>query len=175
MSKVVESDLAVSPLRRRRPPALRRDLAEIAQLWPQHAGLKPWWADVAKTTVEHFPTEALVAEREAIKTETPIYNVVHNVCPPVPAFPEVEAAARQEALIKGLTSEGVLLRPDSGFWKALGECAPELFEWDDVRSLLLDLTEKGALSVRRGDASVDPENRDWGNDADKWRGEELAG
>lgn len=45
-----------------------------------HSLDKPWWADVAHTTLEHFPTRAaaLVAERAAIVAERPLHNVVHN-------------------------------------------------------------------------------------------------
>jgi predicted GIY-YIG superfamily endonuclease len=41
---------------------------------------KPWWSDVARVEVEHYPSRAAVAaaERSAIATETPLYNVVHN-------------------------------------------------------------------------------------------------
>jgi hypothetical protein len=45
----------------------------------QHRGDKPWWAEVTTVTVEHFPdrASALAAEKEAIRTESPLYNVVH--------------------------------------------------------------------------------------------------
>ena len=48
--------------------------------WKEHAGDKPWWHEVASTTIERFPGRASVeaAERAAIITERPRYNVTHN-------------------------------------------------------------------------------------------------
>jgi len=52
----------------------------------QHSGEKPWWADVDRSTMEHFATraEAEAAEVAAIKTERPLHNVVHNNDRPQP-------------------------------------------------------------------------------------------
>lgn len=46
----------------------------------QHANEKPWWNDIAHSTLTHFATrtEALNAERNAITTERPQHNVTHN-------------------------------------------------------------------------------------------------
>lgn len=46
----------------------------------QHAKDKLWWPNVVTTTMEHFGTrqEALDAETAAIRSEFPLYNVVHN-------------------------------------------------------------------------------------------------
>jgi len=128
----------------------------FAQRWSQHAGLKPWWADVARTTVEHFPdrSEALAAEREAIRSEQPIYNLTHNTCRSIDA----DQAGAREAKIRQLTNDGVLLHPNSPFWRTLSECIPQFSEWEDIRSLLLDLVEKGALVVFHGEAAVAEEN-----------------
>ncbi len=43
-----------------------------------HARAKAWWQDVASATFEHLPTRdaALQREAEAIRTETPLYNIV---------------------------------------------------------------------------------------------------
>ena len=48
--------------------------------WHQHNADKAWWPDVARATVEHYPTrdDALTAERDAIIAERPRHNVVHN-------------------------------------------------------------------------------------------------
>jgi hypothetical protein len=45
-----------------------------------HQTDKPWWADVARMTVEHHASRAdvLDAERQAIRDEKPLYNVHHN-------------------------------------------------------------------------------------------------
>lgn len=46
----------------------------------QHGDDKPWYLEVADVKVEHHPNRdaALAAEKTAIKTERPKYNVVHN-------------------------------------------------------------------------------------------------
>jgi len=48
--------------------------------WPQHKRDKHWWHQVENITLEVFGSrkEVLDAETEAIKTEHPRYNVVHN-------------------------------------------------------------------------------------------------
>lgn len=47
-----------------------------AQRWRHHAAEKPWWAEVASTTVEWHPTEvaARQAEAAAVRGERPAYN-----------------------------------------------------------------------------------------------------
>jgi predicted GIY-YIG superfamily endonuclease len=47
----------------------------------QHSEDKPWWTDVADIRVEHYGSreEVLAAERDAIKSEHPRFNVVHNI------------------------------------------------------------------------------------------------
>lgn len=46
----------------------------------QHRKDKPWWVEVNHITIEHFEdrAEVLLAEREAIRTEKPLYNSTHN-------------------------------------------------------------------------------------------------
>jgi excisionase family DNA binding protein len=48
--------------------------------WQAHSHDKPWWAQVARVTVEHFDgrEEVEAAEVAAIKTEKPLHNVAHN-------------------------------------------------------------------------------------------------
>lgn len=48
--------------------------------WKKHANDKPWWGDVARVELEHYPTRdaVLAAERDAIISERPQRNVVHN-------------------------------------------------------------------------------------------------
>jgi hypothetical protein len=43
----------------------------------QHAHDKDWWQDVRSATFEHFPTrqDALWAEAEAIRSESPVHNI----------------------------------------------------------------------------------------------------
>jgi predicted GIY-YIG superfamily endonuclease len=49
----------------------------------EHGDDKPWYLEVARVTVEHHTDRyaALAAEKTAIKTERPKYNVVHNRSP----------------------------------------------------------------------------------------------
>lgn len=46
----------------------------------KHGGDKEWWTEVDRIGIEHYATrtEALEAERKAIKEEQPLHNVVHN-------------------------------------------------------------------------------------------------
>lgn len=46
----------------------------------QHRTTANWWPDMVMMTVERFDTrqDALEAEREAIRTERPAYNIVHS-------------------------------------------------------------------------------------------------
>jgi predicted GIY-YIG superfamily endonuclease len=48
--------------------------------WAKHRDEKPWWHDVANITIETHPGRkaVLTAERHAIQTERPLYNVNHN-------------------------------------------------------------------------------------------------
>jgi len=45
-----------------------------------HSKTKPWWTDVARSTMEHYTTReaAAAAEVAAIITERPLHNVTHN-------------------------------------------------------------------------------------------------
>lgn len=48
-----------------------------------HRDEKPWWTEVARVTVEHYPNReaVLAAELAAIKSEHPRYNIQHNTQP----------------------------------------------------------------------------------------------
>jgi hypothetical protein len=49
---------------------------DIGRRTDRHAYLQPWWTNVARSTVEWFPSrpEALAAEARAIRDEYPTYN-----------------------------------------------------------------------------------------------------
>lgn len=49
--------------------------------WCNHESKKPWWGDVANITLEWHDTrgEAERAEKTAIRTESPLYNIVRYV------------------------------------------------------------------------------------------------
>jgi hypothetical protein len=55
-----------------------------AARWKQHQGDKHWWTEVANITVEPHANRKMVleAERLAIITEKPRYNIVHNTPSP---------------------------------------------------------------------------------------------
>ena len=59
----------------------------ISARWPnrlaQHAKEKPWWTDVHRVELRHFPSRraAARAEAEAIGRERPLWNVTHNSGP----------------------------------------------------------------------------------------------
>jgi predicted GIY-YIG superfamily endonuclease len=50
------------------------------QRWIQHAADKDWWPEVANMSIEWFDSsaEALALEAHAIRTESPLHNIVHN-------------------------------------------------------------------------------------------------
>lgn len=49
----------------------------------QHRGEKEWWTEIATITIEHHPDResVLEAEHAAIRTEHPVWNVIHNTTP----------------------------------------------------------------------------------------------
>jgi hypothetical protein len=63
--------------------------------WCEHAASKAWWPHVATTRVEHYPSrvDAEGAEREAIRAERPLHNVVHSVLGKSPLPPTIRAVA----------------------------------------------------------------------------------
>jgi hypothetical protein len=46
----------------------------------EHSKEKPWWSEVARSTMEHFPTREQAAQAEciAIRSEMPVHNIMHN-------------------------------------------------------------------------------------------------
>lgn len=56
----------------------------VFRRWKEHSRDKPWWSEVHKFTQDWFPDRAAVeaAERHAISSERPLYNVVGAVRAP---------------------------------------------------------------------------------------------
>lgn len=54
---------------------------DVGKRWKEHAGDKPWWPLVVRQTVDWHDSrdEALRIERDAIRAERPVHNVVHAV------------------------------------------------------------------------------------------------
>lgn len=55
--------------------------------WLNHSAFQPWWPLVATARVEHFPSrsEALAAERAAIRLDQPAHNAVRYTQRPLPS------------------------------------------------------------------------------------------
>lgn len=68
----------------------------------QHAKDKPWWSEVCRVTIEHHPsrTAALLAEAEAIRSEHPQFNHIHNgrVVPLAKGVPMQNALADRDRI-----------------------------------------------------------------------------
>jgi hypothetical protein len=71
----------------------------FGQRWTNHAKQKPWWPDVQRHTAEWFDTrrEAEAAEKLAVATEGPKYNIVHKPRPPRAPVPRPALPAKQLA------------------------------------------------------------------------------
>lgn len=73
----------------------------------QHEGSQPWWQEVARMTVEHFPTreDARAAEQAAIDAEAPLHNSIRSVGKtPLRSFripDDVYRAAQEKAAERG--------------------------------------------------------------------------
>jgi hypothetical protein len=67
----------------------------------QHRLDRPWWADVATVTLEHYParTEASAAEIHAIRTESPVHTIAGWTAPPPARLATPELVARFDALV----------------------------------------------------------------------------
>lgn len=93
----------------------------ISLSWPTrtkaHVRGSRWFEQVAKVEIERFPTrtEALDAEREAIKREKPEFNVVHNRAHDAPARnarPAFNAAAVcDDPALRAIKGPGAIVGP----------------------------------------------------------------
>lgn len=104
-----------------------------ASRWKSHRDEKPWWLEVTSITVEHHPDRASAeeAERQAIRSERPWYNLVHN--PSTKADGErmaglllraPDAQARFTGSCETCSSEALPTRlyPEEAGWFAVYEC-----------------------------------------------------
>ncbi|WP_157253142.1 GIY-YIG nuclease family protein [Nonomuraea typhae] len=50
------------------------------QRFRRHKGDQPWWCEVTQITIERFGSrpDVLAAEKQAIESEHPLYNLIHN-------------------------------------------------------------------------------------------------
>jgi predicted GIY-YIG superfamily endonuclease len=84
---------------------------DVGSRWKRHSDDKPWWSELSRTTVQHYPNRstALEAERTAIQNEHPKYNVQHNQGKPF-------SRATGSASTRGVVREGdcIALGLDNG-------------------------------------------------------------
>lgn len=99
--------------------------------WSRHAGDKPWWPQVARTTVEHFPDRqsVLTAETLAIKAEKPKYNIrkVNTSASEPKVRPEPDRTSLVGAFCHSRADRGwqgqIIAEPAPGVYRV------QLFEW----------------------------------------------
>lgn len=87
-----------------------------ARRWREHGAAKPWWHEVASTTIERYASRELAdsAERSAIRSESPRYNRTHNPTPGRPG-PVVAAQVPTPTGYRGVAVGDVIaVRLDSG-------------------------------------------------------------
>jgi hypothetical protein len=111
---------------------------DIGNRWPRHADDKPWWYEVARTTVEHHPSRpaALAAEKAAIEAEGPRYNVRHNGV----GLGDDGKSAVTSTLKRAVPTRGVLREHDVvavGLWD--GQCPVGIVTDIDDVGVRLDL------------------------------------
>lgn len=88
-------------------------LSAISRLG-QHAAVSPWFKDITNVTIETLPSreEALAAERVAIKTERPKFNINYNkppklfdlLKPPETLKPWMRIAEAEAEIIRTVTT-----------------------------------------------------------------------
>jgi predicted GIY-YIG superfamily endonuclease len=96
----------------------------------EHRKSKDWWAEVAEITIENHDSRAAVAdaERTAIQTEHPRYNIVHakNDGPPPPesltAFAASSSLSRYRDTPYGWMTEDAYIAAHRAKWAAIAAC-----------------------------------------------------
>lgn len=146
----------------------------VSLSWPMrtkaHSRGAEWFSQIAKVTLEHFPTreEALAAERAAIVSEKPKFNVIHNR----PRVSVKEAGQRRAKGLGGqlgyITGPVALVGPALVYdandvsvlvaWGTpgtagelteivLGELAPEVPAWADACTSVLTILDAGQITI----------------------------
>lgn len=126
---------------------------DVGSRWNRHADDKPWWAEVSRTTLAHFPdrSQVLDAETRAIAEERPKYNI-RGRTPRSPGrirmaegkkstrIPRIDGIDRSHLARDSLVGSFFLFGPDPG-WQGciVAEPSPglllvELFSWLDGSS-----------------------------------------
>lgn len=139
------------------PTALYRFFAQDGQLlyvgitinpairWHQHSKNKPDWRKVAVVRLEHHENreDALDAERQAIQTELPLWNIQHKLSPVVAPRLRVRPRATR-ALVASVAELEEKVR--SGKWLTTGEMAKLL---GIGRTKVHTLLTSGAIGHRK--------------------------
>jgi predicted GIY-YIG superfamily endonuclease len=78
-----------------------------------HRGEKPWWSEISTIELQHFTTrkEVELAEKKAIRTERPAFNVMHVL------------REKQEGKGSRRVTPMRSLQMDDRPWAELGRCA----------------------------------------------------
>lgn len=107
-----------------------------SQRWKSHSEEKAWWFDVATVRSQRFDSreEVLKAERQAIRSERPLHNVVHNA-PPAAPKPKREVVTVKERVDWRCDECGELIANGDGFIYVLGvrEAEKSDAEWKAFR------------------------------------------
>lgn len=84
--------------------------SDIPARLKQHGSDKPWWLDVARIAIDPFPDRqsVLAAEKRAIQTEAPLWNVQHQPRERHPVAPSSQLRAYCEECYR------IIPQPDGG-------------------------------------------------------------
>jgi predicted GIY-YIG superfamily endonuclease len=95
--------------------------------WGQHRGDKPWWFEVQRIEIESLPdrASALKAERLAIQSEKPRYNVVHNRRTSAAPRIEVHQPLERDQLYELLSQELAELQAERRLARAVNQAVIE--------------------------------------------------
>lgn len=98
--------------------------ANAAKRMAEHRKDKPWWHEVKRVDIERYPSrhEAADAERLAIRTEHPKYNIVHAV----KAGSNLRQAAQRQVWVCHLCDEAI--RDGDGYLEVDQLLAVQLIE-----------------------------------------------
>lgn len=155
---------------------------DVGRRWDRHASDKPWWTEVARSTVQHFDSReaVLAAEEAAIRSEKPRYNVVHNdgaepqktkAADPEVARDRLSAVQRQPLLPDSLVGSFFHAGSDRG-WQGcvVAEVASEIFLVETFGWLIGDSTDQHLVRLTDMTEWVFYDTAEWMNNAYEYGG-----
>lgn len=147
----------------------------VSLSWPArtkaHAQGSRWFEQVAKVEIERFPTRALAleAERKAIQTESPRFNVVHNRGAKPDARPKLRHQGPiRDPLLKAITGPHAIVGPPLVYGGdnlsvmivhgqfgtpgdlievVLGEFFPEIPAWTDIVDTVVTIRRANEITL----------------------------